>query len=169
MQIDDATVFITGANRGLGLGFARDALARGARKVCAGMRDRLKLSLAGVEALRLDVRRAEDVAAAAGRCTDVMLLINDAGIATFGGLLSADSVESARAQLETSLTRDIDRPKSNPGAGRAAYSRCPGGSGRSGAGRRAGAPDQAGSGARTGGVLARPRRRRSNCVPLRPA
>lgn len=30
MQIKDAVVFITGANRGLGLEFAKQALARGA-------------------------------------------------------------------------------------------------------------------------------------------
>ena len=39
MNLDNATVLITGANRGLGLVFAREALARGARKVYAGVRD----------------------------------------------------------------------------------------------------------------------------------
>jgi NAD(P)-dependent dehydrogenase (short-subunit alcohol dehydrogenase family) len=103
MKIHDATVLITGANRGLGLAFAREALARGARKVYAGVRDPSKLTLPGVEALRLDVTRAEDVAAAASRCTDVALLINNAGIAAVGGFLSADSIDSARAQLETNF------------------------------------------------------------------
>ena len=60
-------VLITGANRGLGLAFAREALARGARKVYAGVLDLSKLTLARVEAIRLDVTRAEDVAAAASR------------------------------------------------------------------------------------------------------
>ena len=103
MKIHNATVLITGANRGLGLAFAHEALARGARKVYAGVRDPSKLSLDGVEALQLDVTRAEDVAAAASRCTDVTLLINNAGIAAFGGFLSTDSVESARAHLETNF------------------------------------------------------------------
>lgn len=35
MQLKNATVLITGANRGIGLAFAREALARGARKVYA--------------------------------------------------------------------------------------------------------------------------------------
>ena len=39
MKLDNATVLITGANRGIGLAFAREALARGARKVYAGVRD----------------------------------------------------------------------------------------------------------------------------------
>jgi NAD(P)-dependent dehydrogenase (short-subunit alcohol dehydrogenase family) len=39
MQLADATVLITGANRGIGLAFARAALARGARRVYAAARD----------------------------------------------------------------------------------------------------------------------------------
>jgi NAD(P)-dependent dehydrogenase (short-subunit alcohol dehydrogenase family) len=103
MNLDNATVLITGANRGLGLAFAREALARGARKVYAGVRNPPMLSLAGVDAIQLDVDRPEQVASAAQRCTDVTLLINNAGIATFGGFLSADSIESARAHLETNF------------------------------------------------------------------
>ena len=57
MKIHNATVLITGANRGLGLAFAREALVRGARKVYAGVRDPSKLTLAGVEAIQLDVTR----------------------------------------------------------------------------------------------------------------
>ena len=45
MKIRNANVFITGANRGLGLAFAREVLARGARKVYAGARDPSKLTL----------------------------------------------------------------------------------------------------------------------------
>jgi NAD(P)-dependent dehydrogenase (short-subunit alcohol dehydrogenase family) len=103
MKIENAVVLVTGANRGIGLAFAREALARGARKVYAGVRDPSKLKLDGVEAVQLDVTRPEDVAAVASRCTDVTLLINNAGIATFGGFLSADSIESARAHLETNF------------------------------------------------------------------
>lgn len=100
MKLDNATVLITGANRGIGLAFAREALARGARKVYAGARDPASITLPGVEAIRLDVTRPEDVAAAAQRCGDVTLLINNAGIATMGGFLTEGSIESARAQLE---------------------------------------------------------------------
>ncbi len=103
MRLENATVLITGANRGLGLAFAREALARGARKVYAGVRDPSKLALPGVEAIQLDVTRPDEVAAAASRCADVTLLINNAGIATFGGFLATDSIESARAHLETNF------------------------------------------------------------------
>jgi NAD(P)-dependent dehydrogenase (short-subunit alcohol dehydrogenase family) len=101
MKLKNATVLVTGANRGIGLAFAREALARGARKVYAGARDPASVTLPGVEAIRLDVTNADDVAAVAHRLGDVTLLINNAGIASFGGFLDEGSVDAARAQLET--------------------------------------------------------------------
>jgi len=100
MKLHNATVLITGANRGIGLAFAREALARGARKVYAGARDPASVTLRGVEAIRLDVTKPEDVAAAA-RLDDVTVLINNAGIGSFGGFLAEGSLDAARAQLET--------------------------------------------------------------------
>jgi len=100
MKLHNATVLITGANRGIGLAFAREALARGARKVYAGARDPASVTLRGVEAIRLDVTKPEHVAAAA-RLDDVTVLINNAGIGSFGGFLAEGSLDAARAQLET--------------------------------------------------------------------
>ncbi|HEX6705848.1 MAG TPA: SDR family oxidoreductase [Albitalea sp.] len=101
MKIDNAVALVTGANRGIGLAFTRELLARGARKVYAGARDPATVTQPGVEALRLDVTRPDDVAAAAARAGDVTLVINNAGIAAFGGFLAADSDELARRLLET--------------------------------------------------------------------
>lgn len=103
MKLDNAVVLVTGANRGLGLAFAREALARGARKVYAGARDPARVSLPGVEPIRLDVTDPDQVAAAAQRCSDVTLLVNNAGIATPGGYLAEDALESARGQFETNF------------------------------------------------------------------
>ncbi|WP_283634127.1 oxidoreductase [Mycolicibacterium poriferae] len=80
MKIDNAVVLVTGANRGLGRAFAEAAVARGARKVYAAVRDPSALTLQGVTPVQLDVTRPQDVAAAAAQCTDVSLLINNAGV-----------------------------------------------------------------------------------------
>jgi NAD(P)-dependent dehydrogenase (short-subunit alcohol dehydrogenase family) len=103
MKLDNAIVLVTGANRGIGLAFAREALARGARKVYAAARNPDSITLPGVEAIRLDVTRPEDVAAAAQHCGDVTLLINNAGIAQTGGFLAEGGIEAARAQMETNF------------------------------------------------------------------
>ena len=103
MKLDNATVFITGANRGLGLAFAREALARGARKVYAAARDPSTVTLAGVVPIKLDVTNAEEVAAAARAAGDVTVLINNAGIAATGGFLAENSIESAQRHLDTNL------------------------------------------------------------------
>lgn len=103
MELRNAVVFITGANRGLGLAFAREALERGARKVYAAARDPSAVRLAGVEPVRLDVTRPHEVTAAAARAGDVTVLVNNAGIAATGGFLAPDSADSARRHLETNL------------------------------------------------------------------
>jgi NAD(P)-dependent dehydrogenase (short-subunit alcohol dehydrogenase family) len=103
MKLDNATVLITGANRGIGLAFAQAALARGARKVYAGARDPRSVTLPGVTPIRLDVNSSADIAAAAETARDVTLVINNAGIAQFSGLLADGAEESLRQQLETNV------------------------------------------------------------------
>jgi NAD(P)-dependent dehydrogenase (short-subunit alcohol dehydrogenase family) len=103
MKIENATVLITGANRGIGLAFARAALARGARKVYAGARNPSSVTLPGVAPIRLDVNSPADVTSAAQQASDVTLVINNAGIAQYGGVLAADAEASVRQQLETNV------------------------------------------------------------------
>ena len=103
MQLANATVFITGANRGLGLAFARAALAAGARKVYAAARDPAGITLPGVTPVALDVNNPAQVAAAAADCGDVTLVINNAGIATVGGLFEAGSIEATQRMMETNV------------------------------------------------------------------
>ncbi len=62
MKIANSVALVTGANRGIGLAFARELLARGARKVYAAARDPATVNLPGVEAIRLDVTKADEVA-----------------------------------------------------------------------------------------------------------
>jgi NAD(P)-dependent dehydrogenase (short-subunit alcohol dehydrogenase family) len=103
MKIENSVVLVTGANRGIGLAFAQELLARGARKVYAGARDPAAVTLPGVQTLKLDVNKPEDVAAAAAKASDVTLVINNAGIAQPGGFLAADSEDLARRIFETNF------------------------------------------------------------------
>lgn len=103
MKLENAVVLITGANRGLGLAFAKEALARGARKVYAAARDPASVTLPGVVPVQLDVTKPEDVARVARELADVTLLVNNAGIGHVGGFLGADAVASARTQFETNF------------------------------------------------------------------
>jgi len=103
MQIANAVVFITGANRGIGLAFAREALARGARRVYAAARDPASIALDGVHAVRLDVTRPEELERAVRECGDVTLVINNAGVAATGGFLADASLASSRQQFETNF------------------------------------------------------------------
>lgn len=103
MKIDNAVALVTGANRGIGLAFTRELLARGARKVYASARDPASVTLPGVEPLRLDVTKPDDIAAAVARAGDVTLVINNAGIGAVGGFLEVDSETVARRMLETNF------------------------------------------------------------------
>lgn len=103
MQLQNATILVTGANRGLGLAFARHALAHGARKVYGAARDPGTVTLAGVVPIALDVTDAGQVAAAARDCGDVTLVVNNAGIASVGGLLAEDSVAATARMMDTNV------------------------------------------------------------------
>jgi NAD(P)-dependent dehydrogenase (short-subunit alcohol dehydrogenase family) len=103
MKLDNAVVFITGANRGLGLEFARQALAGGARTVYAAARDPASVTLPGVVPVRLDVTDPAQVAAAARACADTTLVINNAGIAIPGSLLDPDANDGMRRMLDTNV------------------------------------------------------------------
>lgn len=103
MDIQGSVALVTGANRGLGLAFAQALLAVGARKVYAAARDPATITLPGVVPLALDITDEASVSAAAQRCTDVSLLINNAGIAQRSPFLAPDAAASARAQLDTNF------------------------------------------------------------------
>ena len=80
MTIEDKTVLVTGANRGLGRALVAEALVRNARRVYAGTRQSLAHPDPRVTSLVLDITDPEQVQAAARAAGDLDLLINNAGI-----------------------------------------------------------------------------------------
>ena len=102
MHIRNSVFFITGANRGLGLALAREALKRGARKVYAGVRSPTDADEPGVVQVKLDVTDPASVAAAEARCGDTTVLVNNAGIVRLtGGTLDPFLADVAREIFET--------------------------------------------------------------------
>ena len=103
MKIQGKTALVTGANRGLGLAYAKALLAAGAAKVYAGARAPSTVTQPGVVPVKLDVTSLDDVTKAA-QLSDVDIVINNAGIALMGTNLLEDGGEKdLRAQLDTNV------------------------------------------------------------------
>ncbi len=106
MKLAGSTPLVTGGNRGIGEAFVRAFLAADARRVYVGSRDPgaaehlVAEDPARVVAVELDVTRDEQVAAAAARCDDVDVVVNNAGVFANRLLLGADDIEGARAEMD---------------------------------------------------------------------
>jgi NAD(P)-dependent dehydrogenase (short-subunit alcohol dehydrogenase family) len=100
MKIQDSTVLVTGANRGIGKAFADALLERGATKVYAAVRDVATVTDPRLVPIELDVTDPDRVAAVARELDDVQVVVNNAGVLNVGIPLSA-SLDTARLELET--------------------------------------------------------------------
>ena len=104
MRIEGSVTFVTGANRGLGLAFAKELLGRGVKKLYAGVRNRDGVDLPGVIPVKFDVTDPAAIAAAAAHCNDVTLLINNAGIGRVdASALDPAVIDNAREFFETNF------------------------------------------------------------------
>jgi NAD(P)-dependent dehydrogenase (short-subunit alcohol dehydrogenase family) len=102
MKISGSAALVTGANRGLGRAFVEALRAAGCAKIYAAARrpDRMA-TVTGTEPVELDITNPKQVAAAAARCADINLLINNAGVARFTAALAAPTLDDARLEMET--------------------------------------------------------------------
>jgi NAD(P)-dependent dehydrogenase (short-subunit alcohol dehydrogenase family) len=89
----NATILITGANRGIGQALVSEALARGAARVYAGIRQAFAHPDERVTPLTLDVTNPSQVTEAAERIGSLDILVNNAGIALYDDLSDQAALE----------------------------------------------------------------------------
>ena len=97
MNIENRTILITGANRGIGKALVDEALRRGAKKVFAGMRSLVQHPDERVTPLTLDVTNASQIQLAVGVVNKLDVLINNAGIAIYDDLSNLEVLEQTFA------------------------------------------------------------------------
>jgi NAD(P)-dependent dehydrogenase (short-subunit alcohol dehydrogenase family) len=102
MNITGSTALVTGANRGLGRAFVAALRDAGCGKIYAAARGAESITADNVVTpVQLDITKPAQVAAAAARCGDTNILINNAGVARFVPALAAPSMDGARLEMET--------------------------------------------------------------------
>ncbi len=105
MKIAGSVALVTGSNRGIGRSYVKTLLAMGAKKVYAaardikGVEDLVRANPGRVEAVTLDVTIEAEVKAAAAKCRDVSLLVNNAGANGSSGALAARSLDAAHREM----------------------------------------------------------------------
>src|SRR5437899_3456947 len=104
MNIQNKTILITGANRGIGRALVTEALRRGAKRVYAGTRSgELQNADSRVTPLTLDVTNTAQIQTAVEKVESLDILINNAGLALYDDL-------SDRAAIEQSLAINLYGP-----------------------------------------------------------
>ena len=100
---------VTGANRGIGKQFVETLFARGASKVYAAVRD-LKSAQPlvdkhgdKVEPVQLDLQQPETIRAAAAKCQDVQLVVNNAGVLRNADPLADDVLDALGFEMEVNV------------------------------------------------------------------
>jgi NAD(P)-dependent dehydrogenase (short-subunit alcohol dehydrogenase family) len=108
MDIKKTIAVVTGANRGIGRELVKALLDAGAQKVYAASRDigslseTLALDPARVVAMQVDVNDQQRVTALSLAAGDVNLLINNAGVLDFGGILDVP-LDAVTRNFETNF------------------------------------------------------------------
>src|SRR5215831_10438311 len=101
MNIGGSVALVTGANRGLGRAYTRELIARGAAKVYGAARNPTAVTDRGVTPIALDITDSRRVTEVAAQCTDVTLLVNNAGVLRYSTFIGAPDLDAARQEMET--------------------------------------------------------------------
>lgn len=108
MQIEGSVAFVTGSNKpdGIGRAIVETLIDAGAKKVYAAARDIRPLFPItkhyrdALIPLELDITNTEQMTKAASIADDTNILINNAGVARFVGLVAAHHLADARVEME---------------------------------------------------------------------
>src|SRR5438067_1706744 len=100
MNVENKTILITGANRGIGRALVEEALKRGAKRVYAATRQPFTHSDGRVTPLTLDVTNSAQIQDAVEKVEALDILINNAGVDLHNDL-------SERANLERHLAVNL--------------------------------------------------------------
>jgi NADP-dependent 3-hydroxy acid dehydrogenase YdfG len=103
MKIEGCTALVTRASCGLGRAFADALLASGAAKVYAGVRTPSSPPIPRTIPIVLDVASHRDVFLDAARCTDVDLLINNAGVMLQTPAIGPSSVAALQQEMDVNV------------------------------------------------------------------
>ncbi|HEY9079306.1 SDR family oxidoreductase [Magnetovibrio sp.] len=110
MIFEHKTVFISGANRGIGKALVAALLQRGAEKVYAAARNTATIADYGdtrVVPVALDITHPDQVRAAAEMAADTDILINNAGAATYASAMSG-SLDDAKRDMDINCFGTLD-------------------------------------------------------------
>lgn len=92
MKLNNATVFVTGANRGIGYALIAQLRQHGVRRIYAATRKPEVFTDVASDTLipiKLDITDRRQIQAAAAQAHDTTVLINNAGALAFGSLLDS--------------------------------------------------------------------------------
>ena len=103
------TALITGANRGIGLGFVNTLLNEGVARIYASARQTEDLAMLKalnpqvIQALPLDITQADSIQAFVEQIEQLDILVNNAGIVGGARCGEKDNLAIARQEMEVNL------------------------------------------------------------------
>ena len=109
VTVKGKVALVSGANRGIGKAITEALLEKGASKVYAGARNIATLSEmkakygARLIPVELDVTKDDTIADAAKTAADIDILINNAGVLTYGNFAQGNLLESMQSNFDVNV------------------------------------------------------------------